>query len=61
MMKANKVTVTIVVECLHVDAVRAIVSNVLERIHEDDKHEGKLVSDDGDTVEWKTTLTPVEF
>ena len=60
-MKANKVTVTITIECLHIDAVRSIVSNVLERIHDDDKHAGRLVSDDGDTVKWETTLTPVEF
>ncbi len=60
-MKANKVTVTITVECLHIDAVRGIVSNALERIHVDDKHNGRLVSDDGDTVEWHTKLTPVEF
>ena len=60
-MKANKVTVTITVECLHIDAVRAIVLNVADRIHEDDCHNGSMTRDDGDMATWETKITPVEF
>lgn len=60
-MKANKVVVTITVECLHIDAVRGIVSEAAEIIHSGSTPHGNLVKDDGDTVTWKTDITPVEF
>lgn len=59
-MKANKITVTIVVEGLSIDIVRAQLSKVVHEI-ENEHVSGSLYSDDGDSVEWKTESKPIEF
>jgi len=59
-MKADKVTVTLKVEVLHIDSVSSLLVEAANII----RHEypnGKFTASDGDTVEWKTESTPVEF
>ena len=59
-MKANKVTLTVTVEVLHMDAAPAQLHEVAARIR-DEFTSGQLVAEDGDTVTWKTETEPVEF
>ena len=59
-MKANKVTVFIYAECLHVDGVPALVQEAISCIGRE-AASGIITKEDGDTVKWETTLTPVEF
>ena len=59
-MKANKVTVTIKVESLSIDVLRSLLAKVIEQVDEEYEN-GKLVADDGDTVEWNTERKEVEF
>jgi hypothetical protein len=59
-MKANKVTVTIIVECLHLDCVGGLLSEVALRLDEANIS-GHLEKDDGDNANWATTQVPVEF
>ena len=59
-MKAQKVTVTIVVEVLSIDVVSGLVPEAL--LHIDREHEnGFLSSSDGDSVKWTTVREDVEF
>lgn len=59
-MKANKVTVTIKIESLSIDVLRSLLAKVIEQVDEEYEN-GKLVADDGDTVEWNTERKEVEF
>lgn len=59
-MKANKVTVEIEVECLHIDSVRGLILDLIERLR-DENVSGKLVKEDVDTVIWNTRTQPIEF
>lgn len=59
-MKANKVTVTLVMESLSVDCLRGLVTEAVSRI-EAEFTNGELVADDGDVIRWKTESRPVEF
>lgn len=59
-MKANKFTVTVVVEVLSLDAVRGQLAKVASEI--DNEHiAGLLCAEDGDVAEWTTAIKPVEF
>lgn len=59
-MKANKVTVMVVVECLHIDGVSALVADAVRQI-QGESINGYLTKEDGDTVTWNTEIKPVEF
>ena len=59
-MKANKVTVTITVETLCIDAVSHVVDKAMVNINNDFEN-GSLTADDGDTVSWSTEYEAVEF
>ena len=59
-MEANKVMVTITVECLDVKAVPDRVLKALEQIDLENLN-GKLTASDGDSVEWLTNIFPVVF
>ena len=59
-MKANKTIITVKVEVLHVDCTGGLLSDVSEQIRAG-YHNGSLTADDGDTVEWKVELSPIEF
>lgn len=59
-MKAQKTTVTITMEALHIDSLRGLVADALNKI--DDEYEsGELVADDGDIIRWETKRVNVEF
>ena len=60
-MKANKITVTIEMEMLHIDCVSALVADALAQIREYEKHNGELIAEDGDTVKWKTKSEEVDI
>lgn len=59
-MKANKITVTIVIEVLSTDCVPSVAQRALEN-YSNEMHNGKLVADDGDTVTWKTESKEVNI
>ena len=59
-MKAEKVTVTIVIEALHIDSVGGLVNEAVIRINSEFEN-GKQVASDGDSVDWKTERISVEF
>ncbi len=60
-MKANKITVTIKMEMLHIDCVAALVQDAVRQISTDENHNGELIASDGDVVSWKTESKEVEF
>jgi len=52
-MKAQKVTLTLRVEVLHIEAARALILQAVEKI--DESYEGGgLRADDGDAITWDT-------
>ena len=59
-MKATKFTVTITMEALSMDTIRALAADAILRI-EEENHNGKLVASDGDSVEWETIANDVDF
>lgn len=59
-MRANKVTVTIVVEALSIDCLPHLVNQAVDHI-EREFVDGKLEADDGDTVQWTTKSEAVRF
>lgn len=59
-MRANKVTVTIVVEALSIDCIGGLVAQAVEQVEREMTY-GELVADDGDTVRWETKTEPVRF
>jgi hypothetical protein len=59
-MKAQKVIVKIEVESLHIDVLRSMLAQVSEQV-EYGAESGSLSMDDGDSVKWTTTRTPVEI
>ena len=59
-MKANKVTVTITMEALSIDCLRGLLAEVADQVG-NDFESGKLSSNDGDVIRWKTERTAVEF
>ena len=60
-MKANKVTVTITIEALHIDCVAALAADAVRQIDDHANHNGELIADDGDSVKWQTKAEAVEF
>lgn len=59
-MKADKVTVTIVVEALSIDCMPGLVDKAVDQIREEFEN-GMLVASDGDQVTWSTKRESVEF
>lgn len=59
-MKANKVTLTITVEVLSIDAAPSLLSKIIGEI-DNEFINGHLVADDGDTVTWTTQFEQVSF
>jgi hypothetical protein len=59
-MKAEKVTVTITVECLSIQTVGGLTMQAIEMINKE-AEEGSLSMDDGDQVKWETKREKVEF
>ena len=59
-MKANKYTVSILVEVLSLESVPGLLVEV-ERIMRNENKAGSLSKDDGDFVRWHTVYEPVEF
>lgn len=59
-MKAQKVTVTIVVEGLSIDIVSGMVAKAIEQVQRE-VESGVLFCEDGDTVRWNTERTQVNF
>ena len=59
-MKAQKVTVTIVIEGLSIDIVRGQLCEAATAI-ERGLVSGELVADDGDVVKWNTKTEDVKF
>jgi hypothetical protein len=59
-MNANKVTVKIEMESLHIDVLRGMLGTVAEQV-ESGAESGHLEMDDGDCIKWSTTRTPVSF
>lgn len=59
-MKAQKVTVTIVVEGLSIDIIAGMVARAVEQI-EREYDSGVLFANDGDTVRWNTERRQVDF
>ena len=59
-MKAQKIIVTITVETLSPDSVRAVLASAGEQLHRE-VASGMLRMEDGDMVEWDTVVKEVEF
>lgn len=59
-MKTNKVTVTVIVEVLSVDAVYARLVEVANLINQE-QISGSLRQEDGDETTWETEFKPVQF
>lgn len=59
-MKANKVTVKINTETLHIDSVPAMLYKVIESIR-NEAESGSFIMSDGDSVFWETDREPVEI
>jgi len=59
-MKTRKVTLTIVVEVLSIDAAACKVIEAVEQVRQENNN-GQLTSDDGDTVTWNTKYQNVEI
>jgi hypothetical protein len=59
-MKANKITVTVIVEVLSIDCVPGLLAQASEQIN-NEFHNGQLIADDGDTITWNTKSKPVEL
>ncbi len=59
-MKAEKVTVKIELEVLHIDALRGMLIDLAEQV-ERGAEGGYLAMDDGDCIKWETTRTPINF
>lgn len=59
-MKANKVTLTVEIEVLHIDAAPTLLMKVANEIS-DEFTSGELTADDGDTARWSHKTEAVEF
>ena len=59
-MKAEKITLSITLEALSPDCFYGMLCQLTDQI-EQGSVSGKLVADDGDTIEWATTRKLVEF
>lgn len=59
-MKAQKVTITIVIEGLSVDIAGSMTAKAVEQI-EHEFEAGELQADDGDTVRWSVKRETVTF
>jgi hypothetical protein len=59
-VKANKVTVTIVMEALSIDCLGGLVARAVEQI-EREYPNGELAAEDGDHIRWSTKTEPVSF
>lgn len=59
-MQATKYTVTIKIEVLSTAVVPGITGQMLAQ-YRDEMINGKLIADDGDSIEWKTKAEGVEF
>ena len=59
-MRAQKITVGIITETLSIDSVPSLLVRMMECLG-NEMHNGSLTADDGDSITWTTTQTPVEF
>jgi hypothetical protein len=59
-MKATKYTLNIEIEVLSLDSVPGLLHEVTSHL-ESEVQSGILVFEDGDSVQWKTKSTNVEF
>lgn len=58
--KYTKYTLKITAEALSIDTLSGLVSEAMSNII-DDKHDGELLYEDGDTVEWSIETQDVKF
>ena len=59
-MKATKYVVTVTIEALSLASVPAMLELAAEQMN-GEIHDGHLIADDGDLVEWSTGTIGVEF
>lgn len=59
-MNANKVTLEIRVEVLHIDSVHALLCELAEAL-ENETAEGMIRKDDGDEIAWTRKIEAVTF
>lgn len=59
-MKAQKVTVRILIEALSIDCLPGLLTEVIENVR-GEKENGELRMQDGDHVAWETERKNVEF
>jgi hypothetical protein len=59
-MKANKVTVKIKIESLSIDVLSGLLMKVITEV-ENERENGELIADDGDSVKWETKRKKVKF
>lgn len=59
-MKAQKVTIKVVVETLHIDSVPALLHEIAHQILSENIS-GVLCKEDGDNVKWEHSAVNVEF
>jgi len=59
-MRANKITFTVTIECLHKDCIPNLLCKVLENL-EQEYQEGDLIAEDGDSVTWSIDQEEVNF
>lgn len=59
-MKAEKVTLTIKMEALSLDAARGLVFKAIDQVEKEFPN-GELQADDGDFVSWNVEREPIEF
>ncbi len=60
-MKATKYITVITIESLSPDSVPGLAGDATRAIYQLETVAGELVHDDGDSVAWQITATPVEF
>jgi hypothetical protein len=59
-MTAQKVTVKVEMQSLHIDVISGMLSEVSQHIR-DGVESGSLYMEDGDYITWQTTREPVTF
>ena len=59
-MKAEKVTVTIVMESLSIDVLKGMLTDVIEQV-ERGAISGELSMSDGDLIKWSSKFESVEL
>jgi len=59
-MKVNKVTMQILVEVTHIDSIPALLSEVANAIS-DETVDGQIRKEDGDEINWDTSMEVKEL